>query len=44
MKTGLSLQELAGEITRRADKKEDLIADTRTLRLRSRDRQPGAQR
>jgi hypothetical protein len=31
MKTGLSLQELAGEITRRAATKEDFIADTRTL-------------
>ena len=31
MKTGLSLQELAAEITRRADTKEDFIADTRTL-------------
>lgn len=31
MKTQLSLQELAAEITRRADKKEDFIADTRRL-------------
>ena len=31
MKAGLSLQELAAEITRRAEKKEDLIADTRAL-------------
>lgn len=31
MKTQLSLQELAAEITRRADKKQDFIADTRTI-------------
>jgi hypothetical protein len=31
MKTQLSLQELATEITRRADKKEDMIADTRAV-------------
>jgi hypothetical protein len=31
MKTQLSLQQLATEITRRAEKKEDFIADTRSL-------------
>ena len=31
MKTELSLQELATEITRRADKKEDMIGDTRAI-------------
>ena len=31
MKTQLSLQELATEITRRADKKEDMIGDTRAI-------------
>ena len=31
MKTQLPLQELAAEITRRADKKEDLIGDTRAI-------------
>lgn len=33
MKTQLTLQELAAEITRRADKKEDYIVDTRRLAL-----------
>src|SRR5262245_54360070 len=32
MKTQLSLQELAAEITRRADQKHDMIADTRAIR------------
>lgn len=40
MKTGKSLEELAREVTRQADAKKDLIADTRNMELRMAQKDP----